>query len=154
MVLLAASAHAGWKHCTGTTARGPNLSETILLLDDQPNHAVRMVTWDGKISCSCPEIDGATVAHRDYLDMAPAGGSYICYYTILTQSGDKIFERSKGSWKVEVKKDGSWESIGSGELEWYGGTGKLEGIKAKGPIKTKMNPTTVSITWEADVTFS
>jgi len=151
MVFMAASAHAGWRHCTGTTARGPNLSETILLLDDQPNHTVRMVVWEGKIGCSCPEIDGATVAHRDYYDMTPAGGSYICYWTILTQGTDKIFGTSKGSWKVEAKKDGSWESTGSGELEYYGGTGKLEGLKGKGAVKSKRTPTAVSITWEADV---
>jgi hypothetical protein len=71
----------------------------------------------------------------------------------LTRSEDKIFGTSKGTWKVEAKKDGSWEAIGSGEIEYYGGTGKLEGIKGKGAVKSERTPTTVSLTWEVDAYF-
>jgi len=146
-------AHAGWKHCTGTSEARPFLSETVLNLDDQPNHTIRMVTFEGKIGCSCPEIDGASVTWRSYRDVTPAGGSHMTYFTGLTKSGDKVFGKGKGAWKVETKTDGSWEAIGSGEFEYYGGTGRFEGIKGKGTYKGKRTSAGYSETWEVEAYF-
>ena len=157
LVILVAFAavpvHAGWKHCTGTTVAAPFLSETILSLDDQPNHTIRMVVFEGKAGCSCPEVDGASGTWRSYRDTTPAGGSHLTYFTFVTKSGDKFFGKGKGAWKVETKKDGSWEAIGSGEFEDYGGTGRLEGIKGKGTVKYKRTSTSFSESWERDVYF-
>jgi len=66
------------------------------------------------------------------------------------QRGDQVFGKSKGTFKTEVKKDGSREVLLSGQYEWYGGTGRFEGTEANGTYSGKISPTGASYEFEGD----
>lgn len=99
-----------------------------------------MVVFEGKVGCSCPEVDGASVTWRSYRDMTPAGGSHMTYFTDITKSGDKFFGKGKGTWKVETKKDGSWETVGPASLNGMAELGNSKDLRGKEPTKVRGHP--------------
>ena len=95
-------------------------------------------------TCDCEEFAEFSQWSRAYEDIVGGNSRTIGYYTEVVKGGDKTFGKYNGKSKTEMKKDGSWEMVFSGEWENTGGTGKLERVKGKGTHSGKASPASFS----------
>jgi len=105
-------------------------------IDDSANHVIGISQVEDD-TCSKPwEIEGLKFPKSvgtAFLDMAGTTVRIRRGYSILTAaSGEKVYARYWGTMTVE----GEAES-GEGTWSFYGGTGKLKGIRGKGTWKCK-----------------
>jgi hypothetical protein len=153
LFVLTPPANARSKHCKGNAKLVSIPSETTLNLDDAPDHKMRLRAYVYEHSCNCEELGEFRQYSHAYQDILGGNGRSTGYYTSVLKGGDKLFGKFSGKSKTEMKKDGSWEMVFSGEWENTGGTGKSEKVKGKGTYSGKASPAGVSYEWEGDFEF-
>jgi hypothetical protein len=147
-------AGAGTKHCKGSAKLVGKPSETILNIDDNvPEHKMRLRIMVYDHTCDCEEIAEFRQYTQDYADVVGGSAQSSGYYTSYIEKGGATFGKWNGSSKTEMKKDGSWEIIFSGNWEQTGGKGKFQGMKGGGTYVGKASPSGFSYEWEGDMEF-
>lgn len=133
LLCLAAPIAVGQTKITGTESCGFPTSQQALKVGDQPNHVMGI----DQANCTWPkpfEIAGVEVKESLITESGDSNGttSRVRGYEISTMAnGDKSHVRYQGS---IVLKDGVAQT-GGGMWSFFGGTGKLKGIKGKGTWK-------------------
>jgi hypothetical protein len=135
LICLMASVATAQTKISGTEECAKPESQQTLPVGDRADHTIGITQW--KCTWTKPmEIEGVQVKESIDTDSSDTSGNAIRYrgYEISTMaSGDKYYVRYQGTVTL---KEGVPQSD-SGTWSFFGGTGKLKGIKGKGSSKCK-----------------
>ncbi len=134
-ICFAASAAAAQTKISGTEQCPKPESQQMIPVGDRADHT--LVVTQSKCSWTKPiEIEGVQVkesVNTSTMDATGKTGRTRGYDIGTMANGDKYYARYQGT---SVLKDGAVQSS-EGTWSFFGGTGKLKGIKGKGTWKCK-----------------
>ena len=135
LVFLAASVASAQTKVSGIEACGKAEPQYLIQVGDSPSHAISIAQW----KCTWPkrtEIEGVQIKESiitGFYDLRGSSARARGYDIDMLVNGDRADVRYEGTARFEA---GAWRSE-RGTWTFFGGTGKLKGIKGKGTYNCK-----------------
>ena len=119
-------------------------TQTVIALNDEPNHSLGVAEVRGTQSASDPKWDKSSITYWGATDMRGLEGVQRGYF--LNDHG--AAGQDHGTFEGTVSLQGD-EIVVEGQWKYTGGKGEFAGISGRGTFKTKLtSPTTVEAKWE------
>jgi hypothetical protein len=123
---------------------GRATSQTVVSLEDVPNHEMHLATITGLQKSSDDNWKDSRITYWDVSDLVGGNGTQRGYFVNVHANGD----RDIGTFEGKVKAAGGQVTI-EGTWKYADGTGQFKGIAGGGTYKGRMtSPTEVENTWE------
>ena len=123
---------------------GRAVSQTVVSLEDVPNHEMHLATITGLQKSSDDNWKDSRITYWDVSDLLGGNGTQRGYFVNVHANGD----RDIGTFEGKVKTAGGQVTI-EGTWKYTDGTGQFKGITGGGTYKGRMtSPTEVENTWE------
>jgi hypothetical protein len=123
---------------------GRATSQTVVSLEDVPNHEMHLATITGLQKSSDDNWKDSRITYWDVSDLVGGNGTQRGYFVNVHANGD----RDIGTFEGKVKAAGGQVTI-EGTWKYADGTGQFKGITGGGTYKGRMtSPTEVENTWE------
>jgi hypothetical protein len=119
-------------------------TQTIISLNDEPNHSLGVAEVRGTQSSSDPKWDNSSITYWGTTDMQGLQGVQRGYF--LNDHG--AAGRDRGTFEGNVSIEGD-ELVVEGKWQYTGGEGEFAGITGSGMFKTRLtSPSTVEANWQ------
>jgi hypothetical protein len=119
-------------------------TQSVISLDDEPNHSLGVAEVRGTQSSSDPKWNNSSISYWGITEMHGAQGVQRGYF--LNDHG--AAGQDHGSFEGTVSVAGG-EVVVEGTWQYTGGEGEFAGITGSGTFKTKLtSPTTVEANWQ------
>jgi hypothetical protein len=126
------------------TFSGRATSQTVISLEDVPNHEMHLATINGLQKSTDEKWKDSRITYWDVTDLIAGNGPQRGYFVNLHSNGD----RDIGTFEGKVVTAGGQVTI-EGTWKYTDGTGMFKGIVGGGTYKGRMtSPTEVENTWE------
>jgi hypothetical protein len=123
---------------------GRATSQTVVSLEDVPNHEMHLATITGLQKSSDEKWKDSRITYWDVSDLVGGKGTQSGYFVNVHANGD----RDIGTFEGKVKTAGGQVTM-EGTWKYADGTGQFKGITGGGTYKGRMtSPTEVENTWE------
>jgi hypothetical protein len=132
LLILAVSSpgEAAEKHkfkMTGTWVE--TVSEDVINPNDDPNHVMIQAIEKHVESSTNPDFNGIELHNFIQMDNYAGQGTHRGYAIQVFLNGDRTYRRYEGVQQITVNPDGTFEGVGRGVNQFFGGTGKFAGIR-------------------------
>ena len=118
-------------------------TQTVLSLNDQPDHSLGVAEISGTQSSSDPNWNNSTITYWGTTDMQGTRGTQRGYF--VNDHGSAGQDRGTFEGNVSVV---AGQFTVEGTWQYTGGTGRFAGITGSGTFKTKLtSPTTIEGSW-------
>ena len=118
-------------------------TQSVLSLNDQPDHSLGVAEISGTQSSSDPNWNNSTITYWGTTDMRGTQGTQRGYFVNDHGSAGQDHGTFEGNVSVvagQFTVEGTWQ--------YTGGTGRFAGITGSGTFKTKLtSPTTIEGSW-------
>src|SRR6266478_3985679 len=123
---------------------GRATSQTVVSLEDVPNHEMHLATIAGLQKSSDEKWKDARITYWGVSDLVGGNGTQSGYFVNVHANGD----RDTGTFEGKVKTAGGQVTI-EGRWKYADGSGQFNGITGGGTYKGRMtSPTELENTWE------
>jgi len=124
-------------------------TQTVISVDDEPNHSLGVAEVRGTQSSSDPKWNNCPIRYWGTTDMQGAQGVQRGYF--LNDHG--AAGQDRGTFEGNVSIAGG-DVIVEGKWQYTGGEGEFAGITGSGTFKTRLTPpTTVEVKWQGEYTL-
>jgi hypothetical protein len=119
-------------------------TQSVIALNDEPNHSVGIAEVQGTQSSSDPKWNNSSITYWGITEMQGAQGVQRGYF--LNDHGAAGQDRGSFEGRVSIA-DG--DVVVEGTWQYTGGQGEFAGITGGGTFKTRLaSPTTVEAKWQ------
>jgi hypothetical protein len=115
-----------------------NMSKSVFLLSESPNHEITQEVLRQRTKYSNPDFQVAEEWVYLHSDSVDGSGLHNGYFTYVHDGGERTYGSFEGTHKTVVRDDGAWLTTWDGKVRYLGGTGKYKNIKGTGIYKGKI----------------